>query len=220
MGISPCCSIDLESVEQHGLTNWGTMRIWYDCEFLEQGPDYPIHLLSIGLVAADGRELYLINGEFPIDELLKHQWLMDNVVPHLPLQTYMLRMDGTGETFIEWDEDHPDYDAHVFNRRAITQRLTEFFDETQSPELWGFCASYDHVCLAQCFGTMTTFHHKLRYYTNDLAQLARELGIASHKLPDVDGDAHNALHDARWTKKAHEYIEGLKLGEWALGDSN
>ena len=31
------------------------MRIFYDCEFIEAGPDHPVELVSIGMVADDGR---------------------------------------------------------------------------------------------------------------------------------------------------------------------
>ncbi len=38
------------------------MRYWYDTEFIEDGKT--IDLISIGIVAEDGRELYLQSVEF------------------------------------------------------------------------------------------------------------------------------------------------------------
>ena len=37
------------------------MRYFYDCEFIEDGTT--IDLVSIGIVAQDGRELYLVSTE-------------------------------------------------------------------------------------------------------------------------------------------------------------
>lgn len=62
------------------------MRVFYDCEFLEDGRT--IDLISIGMVAEDGRELYAVAEEIQRDPLrsriCEHQWLMENVIPHLP----------------------------------------------------------------------------------------------------------------------------------------
>ena len=55
------------------------MRYFYDTEFLEDGRT--IDLISIGIVAEDGRELYLVNANAPWSRIRRHDWLMDNVVP-------------------------------------------------------------------------------------------------------------------------------------------
>ena len=64
------------------------LRYFYDCEFLETGSS--IDLISIGIVTEDGsREYYAVNLEINAGKLhsaiRRHRWLMDNVVPHLPL---------------------------------------------------------------------------------------------------------------------------------------
>ena len=38
------------------------MRFFYDCEFIEDGTT--IELVSLGMVAEDGRELYVVSTEF------------------------------------------------------------------------------------------------------------------------------------------------------------
>ena len=58
------------------------MRYWYDCEFLEDGRT--IDLISIGIVAEDGREYYAVNNEVNWRRVADHPSLMENVVPHLP----------------------------------------------------------------------------------------------------------------------------------------
>src|SRR6266545_3223216 len=64
------------------------MKIFYDTEFLEDGRT--IELISIGMVADDGRELYLVNEAIATDPRLydricRDGWLMANVIPHLPM---------------------------------------------------------------------------------------------------------------------------------------
>lgn len=54
------------------------MRYWFDTEFIEDGRT--IDLVSIGIVAEDGRELYL---EFDVDYRRASQWVKDNVIAHL-----------------------------------------------------------------------------------------------------------------------------------------
>ena len=56
-------------------------RIFYDCEFLDDGKT--IELVSIGMVAEDGRELYLQSVEF--DPKQANEWVKENVLPHLTL---------------------------------------------------------------------------------------------------------------------------------------
>ena len=60
------------------------MRIFYDCEFLEDGKT--IDLISIGLIAEAGDEYYAVNSDMPIERIESHGWLMKNVVPHIPGQ--------------------------------------------------------------------------------------------------------------------------------------
>src|SRR5258708_14654710 len=55
------------------------MRYWYDTEFIEDGKT--IDLISIGIVAEDGRELYLQSVEF--DPRKASQWVKDHVLGYL-----------------------------------------------------------------------------------------------------------------------------------------
>jgi hypothetical protein len=166
-------------------------RYWYDWEFLETGRE--IIPISLGMVCEDGRELYLINGEFPLNRLQENPWLISNVVPHLPLHP-----DGCC-----WDEDHPDY-LNVFSPSFMRKKVTSFIGDRA--ELWGYYAAYDHVCLAQLFGRMIDLPSNIPMYTNDLMQEARHLSVNLHNLA-FNPAVHNALADARWTRDAHLALE-------------
>jgi hypothetical protein len=54
------------------------MRIFYDCEFLEDGKT--IDLISIGMIAEADDEYYAVNSDMPIERIESHGWLMKNVV--------------------------------------------------------------------------------------------------------------------------------------------
>ena len=61
-------------------------------------------------------------------------------------------------------------------------------------ELWAWYAAYDHVALAQLWGTMTALPREIPRFTKDLRQRWDDLGRPA--LPSVPG-RHDALVDAR-----------------------
>lgn len=167
------------------------MKYWYDTEFLDNGRT--IDLISIGIVAEDGREYYAVNNDAPWGRIREHAWLMANVVPHLgPLGQWL-------------------------PRDTIRDEVRDFFLRPNEPvELWGYYPSYDHVVLAQLWGPMSSLPKGIPMWTNDIQQVAYHLGLDAC-LPAQTGNAHNALDDARWTREAWAYLEAQReqrrLGE-------
>jgi len=171
------------------------MRYWYDIEFIEDGKT--IDLISIGIVAEDGREYYAISTEF--DEKKASRWVKDNVLIHLPGK----RIIAPKLRSI----------AHYRTRSRIKKEVLSFIGDDK-PEFWAYYADYDHVALCQLFGTMMDLPKGWPMYTNDIKQLCDLLG--NPKLPDQGKGEHNALDDAKWNKKAYEflinYAENLPTG--------
>ena len=158
------------------------MRYWYDCEFIDDGRT--IDLISIGIVAEDGRELYLESADF--DRGKANQWVRENVFPHLK----------GGEC--RWP------------LRSIKVTLLDFFDieEYGEPELWGYYSAYDHVAFCQLFGTMMDLPKGYPMLTYDIKQWCDALG--NPRLPEQGEDEHHhALADARWNKLAWEFLKGI-----------
>ena len=56
------------------------MRYFYDTEFIEDGRT--IELVSIGIVAEDGREYYAVSTDF--DPSKANAWVRENVLDKLP----------------------------------------------------------------------------------------------------------------------------------------
>lgn len=183
------------------------MRIFYDTEFLEDGRT--IDLISIGMVAEDGRELYAVNEAIenaPLyDRIRGNQWLMENVVPHLPLRKSNGHgrhsgLSGPYRGYFFLDQG----DNTIMPMRMIRNQVREFIQATPDAELWAWYAAYDHVALAQLFGPMIKLPDGIPMWTNDLRQEAHRLGNPA--LPEQEEGEHNALADAR-----HNHAMARKL---------
>ena len=137
------------------------MRFWFDTEFIDDGRT--IDLLSIGIVAEDGRELYLEIAE--TDWSKASPWVRDNVIVYL----------GKGPTV---------------GREEARSHVLEFIG-TDDPEIWAYYASYDWVALCQLFGTLMDLPAGWPRFCRDLKQLAKDLPLPAqtttlhHALEDA-----------------------------------
>lgn len=185
------------------------MRFWYDTEFLEDGRT--IDLISIGIVAEDGREFYAVNRDAPWRRIKRHEWLMANVVPHL---VRPLPGEARFRTPRRWLINMND--SHVKKRTQIAADVRAFllgepqWTENPTPpgptpvELWAYYGAYDHVVLAQLWGPMVGMPDGLPYWTNDVRQ---EIHRRSNPaMPEIEGTEHNALADARHVHRMWEWL--------------
>lgn len=171
------------------------MRIFMDWEFVERGPAIPIQPVSCGLVADDGRELYLINLEC-LTNVYRHPWLSVNVLPSLPIKVDI----GGPNAVYEWDKMHEDY-QYIVPLDTMADLVREFVQETEDPQLWAYYGAYDHVVYAQLFGTMAELPAGLPMFTHELQQ---EIERRPHvELPAQASVPHHALWDARWNQAAY-----------------
>lgn len=178
------------------------MRAYYDCEFLENGKT--IELISIGIVRADGKEYYAVNAEMPWVQVTQHDWLSENVVPHLPT------------IYGDYQLNH--LDPSVMPRNVISAGveafLLEAFEVDGTLELWSWYSAYDHVALCQLWGPMIDRPSFVPMYTNDIQQEFQRFGnpaVPGHLTQDDMPNAHNALADAKYHKRLHEFIK--KVGQ-------
>jgi len=180
------------------------MRIYYDTEFLEDGKT--IELISIGMVAEDGREYYAVNRDMPHKRIARHEWLVDNVVPSLPRLHGDARLHYAGRRSnpLALDWQHP----HLKRRARIADEVRAFIQATPDVELWAWYGAYDHVVLCQLWGAMVDLPDGVPMYTHDLKQEADRLG--NPPLPEQADGHHNALADARHVKVMAEALAGLE----------
>lgn len=174
------------------------MRIYYDTEFIEDGQ--VIDLVSIGMVAEDGREFYAVSSEFDQRKLLKDPWLRENVWPSLPTTEPKQYRDGL-PPHGQLDLDHP----AVRSRAQIAQAVAEIIRATPGVELWAWYGGHDHVALCQLWGRMVDLPAGVPKFTNDLRQEVARLG--NPPLPEQAEGRHHALADARHLKTMAESLE-------------
>jgi hypothetical protein len=115
------------------------LKIFFDTEFIERGPQYPITLLSIGIVREDGQEYYAVNAN--ADHDTANDWVKANVLPNLG-------------------------DSPPKSRMLIAREIAEMAGA--EPEFWAYYCAYDWVVLCQLFGTMMDLPKGWPMYCNDL----------------------------------------------------
>jgi hypothetical protein len=159
------------------------MKFWFDTEFYEDG--ITIALISIGVVAEDGRQYYAETKDSrPM--ACASEWLRENVFPHLSLPPLERKID-----------------------REIARDLIEFMGE--KPEIWAYYADYDWVALCQLHGRMINLPKGWPMYCRDVKQLCDALG--NPKLPEQKSAEHHALEDAIWTRDVWQFLSAMTPGE-------
>lgn len=166
------------------------MKYFLDTEFIE-APGH-LDLISIGIVAEDGRKFYLENSE--VDWGRASPWVIANVRPHVVSANNRTLM---GEVAVPKSE--------------MGDRIQAFVGVDPS-QFWGYYCDYDWVALCWLFGTMMDLPKGFPFLCRDLRQALDERGLQHVKQPD---DApHHALSDAQWiaeTYAAHvSHPKGLK----------
>lgn len=181
------------------------MRVFYDAEFVERGPQLPIQPISFGFVAENGQELYVINEE-SLTNLMRSAWLSVNVAPSLPIQLDQ-RMENSGfNGFItQWDPNHEEY-QHVLSLDYLAQEVHKFLTSFENLELWAYYGHYDHVVLCQLFGSMVDLPPGIPMWSHELQQVIESDPHVI--LPPQPKVPHHALHDARWNFEAFNVLNG------------
>lgn len=245
------------------------MNYYYDTEFLEGtqktwfGKTKPtIDLISIGIVAEDGREYYAISKNFNLKEAWnrydlvweqtsgdmrnhfpdgitkKVYWIRENV-----LRPIYYEMIGKDIHFHNYDQmfTYNNFKRLIKSKgksnKQISEEVHDFcitYDvkkavEENNPKLYGYYSDYDHVALCWIFGKMIYLPKGFPMYTIDLKQIMDEKveDYSDHfsngnesfetKLSWIKNkdnypkqtSEHNALADARWNKKLHEFLKNI-----------
>ncbi|MEU6249948.1 polyadenylate-specific 3'-exoribonuclease AS [Glycomyces sp. NPDC047010] len=178
-------------------------RYFYDTEFIEDGRT--IDLVSIAVVDEHGREYYAVSTEFDPSRAI--EWVRRNVLDKLPAPS-----------------------SHLWKDRAtIRDELYEFLvgpvrrktgsHPGERAELWAWIGAYDHVVLAQLWGTMPELPRALPRMTKDLRQRWEDLGRP--ELPVTpDADMHDALTDAKLNLARWKALEAVRAERSGIVESH
>jgi hypothetical protein len=172
------------------------MKIHYDAELLENGRT--IELISIALVADDGREYYAVNQDMPQIEIALHDWLMANVVPSLPTTGVKPIPGSSNPLGLDWTS------SLIKPHRVIAEEVSRFIFNAPDPELWAWYGAYDHVVLSQLWGRMIDHPPWVPMWTNDLK--TEWLRLGKPEMPEQTDGHHNALQDARHNKVMSDFL--------------
>ena len=206
------------------------MRFFVDTEFIDDGKT--IDLLSIGIVAEDGREYYAINRDCDFSKA--SSWVRDNVISKLPannvnpqtaspsevegvlfwkskfaISTEVAKFLGCAGTPTVTIDNRP---YLRFSRwlgfPGVGVKWTYKWECVDAkPELWAYYADYDWVAFCQLFGTMMDLPTGFPMYCLDIKQECDRLG--NPKLPTQGKGEHNALDDARHNRTMFEFLAKL-----------
>jgi hypothetical protein len=166
------------------------MRFSLDTEFRDHRGG--TELISIAMVADDGREFYAISSEFDRAAAVADGWLKQNVLPYL-------------------EADDAPKPAPL---AVIADELAEFCascDDGRRPQVWAWNGAYDFYLLVKLYGRLVDVPEAVPTDFRDLKQWARQLGNIT--APAQDGAEHNALFDARHGKVVWEFLSRAERGQ-------
>ena len=161
------------------------MKIFFDTEFtgLHQGTT----LISIGMIAEDGRELYCELNDY--DKTQIDEWLRDNVIANL-------------------------HNTNPINTEQLREAIEGFIEPYDNVEIWSDCLSYDWVLFNQIWGHAFNIPKSIYYIPFDLCTLFKIKGIdpdvrrEEYAEMTNGSQKHNALWDAKVIREC--YLKAIK----------
>lgn len=200
-----------------------------------------IDLISVGIVCEDGREYYAISNEFKAKNASQwvKENVISKLPPRYDWEEVGGPVSPfTTGSFEEPSMRLVENRLYKSNKQ-IADEIAEFcgcfreqlFWRTNQPvNFYGYYADYDWVLFCSLFGTMMDLPKGFPKLCMDLKQTCIEKFTTYVNLPgESHGDhkiwtpyyhhpnyppqsnEHNALDDARWNKKLHEFIKTLSV---------
>jgi hypothetical protein len=166
------------------------MDYFIDTEYIDL--DREIDLISLGIVAADGREFYAVSTEF--DPAPANEFVRTVVFPQL----------------------EPRESGVWMSRARMKDELVAFVGD-DVPRFWSWAAApWDWMAMAQLFPVAERVPDNWLYTAYDLCWLAESAGLSidplDPRLPAPPVDVHHALADARWAFELHRALVRLGSG--------
>ena len=209
------------------------MKYFFDTEFIE-GFHKPlfgkrrhfIDLISIGIVAEDGREYYAVSTDF--DPKDADDWVKENVISKLPQKATSFydspRLKENSRLYKDnrtIANDIQDFCGHWSDDGSVTFRGARPANSSK-PEFYAYYADYDWVVFCSLFGRMIDLPKGFPMYCRDLKQMLDEkvggfprdfeanleLLKTRPSYPQQENE-HNALDDARWNFKLFNFLKSI-----------
>ena len=163
------------------------MKVFFDTEFT--GLHQNTTLISIGLIAEDGRTFYAELTDYDKDQV--DEWIQKNVIDNLTI--HQARKNYYRVTDTE--------EIYLGDKEKIRRKLTEWLEQFDQVEMWSDCLSYDWMLFNQLFGHAFNIPKNVYYIPFDICVLFKLKGIDPdinrEEFAGFNGKKHNALHDAK-----------------------
>jgi hypothetical protein len=158
------------------------MKIFFDTEFT--GLQQDTKLLSIGMIAEDGRTFYA-EYDHP-DNFKLDDWIKENVIAHF-----------TGENTFSSNQE-------------LKEKIEKFIEPYENIEIWSDCLAYDWVLFNNIWGHAFNIPKKIYYIPFDICTLMTikmvDPDIDREEFSGMTGTKHHALHDAKVIKACYEKL--------------
>lgn len=193
-----------------------TVQFFYDTEFIENGRE--IELISIGIVSSRGDTYYAVNSNIELGNLygniIHHKFLMENVIPQLPIVDHEPINQVVGHGHFSLDLESP----YVMPKLRIANQIRQFLTQYNEPiELWAYYGACDHMALMWLWGPISARPDGIPMITFDLLQWAHHLGLDDSTFPRQIGKLHNALEDAKWNQEVFRYLKKVSFERFYQG---
>jgi len=158
------------------------MNYYFDTEFIET--PWCLSLVSIGIVAEDGREFYAVSSE--AQTWSASEWVKENVLTRLTPTRYP--------------------SAAPKPLGTIADELRAFIGDDDAVVFWAYYGAYDWVALCNLMGGMLNLPKGWYWICRELRTELDRGGLVNCR-DEGRADEHNALADARWIRQAFDRID-------------
>src|SRR5690606_23282011 len=124
------------------------MKIFFDTEFT--GLHQQTTLISIGMIAEDGRELYIELNDY--SDMQVDDWIEENVLSKL-------------------------YNTNPVSHTEASLAIEGFIEPYESVEMWSDCLSYDWVLFNNLWGHAFDVPKQIYYIPFDICTLFKIKGV-------------------------------------------
>lgn len=111
--------------------------------------------------------------------------------------------------------------VYNYTPKSFDESIKIKYKNERNIQFYGYYSAYDHVALCWLFGKMIDLPKGFPMYTKDLKQILDEKekslrpdlyilnidNLKNHPDYPKQENEHNALADARWNKKLHEFLK-------------
>ena len=157
------------------------MKIFFDTEFT--GLHKNTTLISIGLISEDGKTFYAEFNDYDKSQL--DDWIIEHVIKNLK--------------------------GDQRSKEEVKEELTKWLMQFDEVEMWSDCLAYDWILFNDIFGHAFKIPENVYYIPFDICTLFKMKGIDPdinrEEFSGINGDKHNALHDAKVIKACYEKLE-------------